>query len=200
MRGTAVTGASSRADRVNRTLLTLLGLILVGVGGYGLARSWGAFGDGSASAPLLLDSWRGFVAHQYYWFWPAAVVVSLLVGVVGLRWLRAQLAAARPEAIDLTHREDGGSTTVRPAGAARALAGDVEGYRGVNRASARLAGDPDAPEIDLRVEIADDCNLLALRSRIDEEALVRFRQALELDTLDVNVEFRLAAPAGRRLR
>ena len=200
MRGTAVTGASNGADRVNRIGLSLLGLILVGAGSYGLARSWGAFGDGSASDPLLLDSWRGFVVRQESWFWPAAVAVSLLVGLLGLRWLRGQLAAATPDAIDLTHREDGGTTTVRPAGAAQALAGDVEGYRGVNRASARLAGDPAAPDVDLRVEIADDCNLPALRSRIDDEALARFRQALELDTLDVNVEFRLAAPAGRRVR
>jgi hypothetical protein len=200
VRGQAVTGASNRADRVNRMGLSLLGLLLLGAGAYGLARGWGAFGDRAASESLLLESWRDFVVRNQDWFWPAAAVVSLLAGLLGLRWLRAQLAAARPERIDLTLRGDGGTTVVSTAGAARALAADIETYRDVSRASARLAGDPEAPEIDLWVEVADDCDVPALRVRIDEEALARFQQALEVDAVEANVEFRLTAPAPRRLR
>jgi hypothetical protein len=32
-------------DRLNALVLTLLALILIGVGAYGLARGYGAFGD-----------------------------------------------------------------------------------------------------------------------------------------------------------
>jgi hypothetical protein len=127
-------------------------------------------------------------------------VGSLLVGLLGLRWLRAQLAAATPRGIDLSHRGDGGTTVVRPAGAARALAGEIETYRAVTQASARLTGDGEAPEIDLRVEVSDDCNLSHLRTRIDDEALAHLEQALELDAVTAKVEFRLAGPSSRQVR
>lgn len=198
MSGEAVTGGSSGPDRVNRVGLSLFGLLLAGAAVYGLARGWGAFGASAASDPLLLDSWREFTIRNERWFWPAAAVASLVVGLLGLRWLRAQLAAATAEPIDLTHRGDAGTTTVHPAGAARALAEDVETHRNVNRATARLVGTPEAPEVDLRVDVTADCDLPALRTWIDEEALVRFERALEFTELDANVEFRLTAPVGRR--
>lgn len=196
----AVTGASHRTDRVNRTALTFIGLLFIGLGAYGLARGWGAFGERAASDPLLSDSWREFVSRNENWVWPAAAVGSLLVGLLGLRWLRAQLAAPTPQGIDLTHRGDGGTTVVQPAGAARALAGEIETYPAVSQATARLTGDGDAPEVDLRVEVSDDCDLSHLRTRIDDEALAHLEQALELEAVTAKVEFRLAGPTNRQLR
>ena len=196
----AVTGASHRTDRVNRTALTFIGFLFVGIGAYGLARGWGAFGERAASDPLLPGSWRQFVSRNENWVWPTAAVGSLLVGLLGLRWLQAQLAAPTPRAIDLTHRGDGGTTVVRPAGAARALEGEIETYRAVSTASARLTGDGDAPELDLRVEVSDDCDLSRLRTRIENEALTHLEQALELDGVTANVEFRLAGRSTRQLR
>ena len=196
----AVTGASHGTDRVNRSALTFIGLLLIGLGAYGLARGWGVFGERVASDLLLADSWREFVSRNENWFWPAAAAGSLLVGLLGLRWLRAQLAAATPKGIDLTHRGDGGTTVVSPAGAARALAGEIESYRAVSQATARLTGDGDAPEIDLRVEVSDDCDLARLRTRIEDEALAHLEQALELDGVTAKVEFRLAGPSTRHLR
>ena len=194
MKRQAVTGTSTGADRRNRAGLLLLGLLLLGVGAYGLARGWGAFGDRAATEPLLVDEWRRFVARNDVWFWPAAAALSLLGSLLGLRWLRAQLGAASPRRVDLTHRGDGGTTVVRPAGAAQALADDIETYRGVTQVSARVTGEPEAPEIDLRVEVVDSCHLPSLRSRIEEEALTRFQRALELESVESNVEFRLTAP------
>ncbi|HEX6379732.1 MAG TPA: alkaline shock response membrane anchor protein AmaP [Acidimicrobiia bacterium] len=189
----AVTGTSTGADRRNRAGLLLVGLLLLGVGAYGLARGWGAFGDRAAAEPLLVDDWRRFVGRNGAWFWPAAAVASLLAALLGLRWLRAQLAAGTPRRVDLTHRGDGGTTVVRPAGAARALADDIETYRGVTEVSARVTGEPEAPEIDLRVEVVDSCHIPSLRSRIEQEALARFQQALELEAVESNLEFRLSA-------
>ena len=189
----AVTGTSTGADRRNRAGLLLVGLLLLGVGAYGLARGWGAFGDRAATEPLLVDDWRRFVGRNGAWFWPAAAVASLLAALLGLRWLRAQLAAGTPRRVDLTHRGDGGTTVVRPAGAARALADDIETYRGVTEVSARVTGEPEAPEIDLRVEVVDSCHIPSLRSRIEQEALARFQQALELEAVESNLEFRLSA-------
>ncbi|HEV3365385.1 MAG TPA: hypothetical protein VG795_14850 [Acidimicrobiia bacterium] len=200
MTGQAITGASSRADRRNRIGLTVVGLVLAGLGGYGLARGWGAFGEQAASEPLLADAWRRFVGGNQALFWAGAAMASLLIALVGLRWLRAQLAESTPRRIDLTHRGDGGTTVIVPAGAAQALAGDVERYGGVASASARLTGDQEAPEVDLRIDVADSCNVPALLARIEGDALERFRRALEFETVDVNIEFRLTTPTRQRVR
>ena len=199
MRGRAVTGATHFTDRVNRTALTLLGLLLAALGGYGLARGWGAFGDRAADEPLLLESLRD-VARTEGWFWPAAAVAAALAAFAGLAWLRAQLAPATTGEVDLTHREDAGTTVVQPAGAARALSREIETYRGVTQASARLTGSNEAPEVDLRVDVTDDCNLADLRSRIDSEALPHLEQAIDLAGLAATVEFRITSESGRRLR
>lgn len=200
MKGQAVTGASSRADRRNRIGLTLVGLVLAALGGYGLARGWAAFGEPAASEPLLTDPWRRFVGRNQALFWAGAALASLLVAWVGLRWLRAQLGESTPRCIDLTHRGDGGTTVIVPAGAAQALAGDVERYGGVTAASARLAGDQEAPEVDLRIDVADSCNVPALLARIEDDALERFRRALDFETVDVDIEFRLTTTGSQRVR
>ena len=196
MKRQAVTGASTGADRRNRFGLILLGLVLLAIGVYGLARGWGAFGQQAASEPVLVESWRRAFARNSNLWWPAVGLGALLVSLLGMRWLRAQVAPATFARIDLAHREEGGMTVVRPAGAARALADDIETYRGVAGASARVIGDPTAPEIDLRVEVVEGCDVPTLRSRIEEEALVRFQEALELESLDAKVEFRLTAPSA----
>lgn len=200
MTGDAITGASSGADRRNRFGLTLVGLVLAGLGAYGLARGWGVFGDQAASEPLLVDPWRRFVGRNQALFWTGAAMASLLAAWIGLRWLRAQLAASTPRHIDLTQHGDGGTTVIVPAGAAQALAGDVERYAGVASTSARLTGDQEAPEVDLRVDVADSCNVPALLARIEDEALERFRRALDFEAIDANIEFRLSTPTRQRVR
>ena len=199
MTGQAITGASSRADRRNRIALMLVGLVLAGLGGYGLARGWAAFGEQAASEPLLVESWRRFVGRNQALFWAGAAVASMLVAWVGLRWLRGQLAVAAPRGIDLTEGGDGGSTVIVPAGAAEALAHDVERYGGVRSASARLTGDREAPEVDLRVDVADSCDVPALLARIEDDALERFRRALEFETVELNIEFRITATGHQRV-
>jgi hypothetical protein len=181
-----------------------LGLGLAAAGAYGLLRGAGVFGHRVASEPLLLDSWRRFVTDNAAWLWPAAAVAALLLAVLAvLPGLRAELVPDRTGMVDLTRHSDRGLTEVRAVGAAKALANDVETYRGVLSASARLRGAPSAPAVDLRVDVADDCDLPSLRRHIDEHALARFRQALELgDGLAVRARFRLREPArsGQRGR
>jgi hypothetical protein len=183
-------------------MIAAMALALLAAGAYGLARSFGAFGRRAASDRILAGSWPRFVGDNSGWFWPVMAAASLLLALfVVLPWLRAQLVPARPGMVNLTRPSGRGVTELRSAGAARALAGDVETYRGVQGASARLLGDPSAPEVDLRVDVADDCDLPALRRRIEEHAVARLRQALELgDDMAVTVEFRLREPAGRQLR
>jgi len=186
-------------DRRNAAVLTGLALVLLGAGAYGLSRGYGAFGDARGADPVLTDDARRFVARNADWFWPAAAVVALVLAWLGLRWLVAQIST--PAVHHLPVRADGpGRTELLASGATAALAGDIEGYPGVRSARARLVGDHPVPEVEVTVEVHDGADVPAVRRRIEEHALVRFGQALELTELRSRVHVRLAEPAGRTVR
>lgn len=186
-------------DRLNATVLTLLGIALVAAGAYGLARGYGAFGDARAADPILTAGVRDFVSENGDWFWPLAAVVSLLVAWLGLRWLLAQLSTSTVGHLPV--RADGpGHTELLSSGATAALARDIEDYPGVRSASARLIGDHPAPEVAVHVEVHDDADVAAVRRRIEEHARTRFRTALELTKLRSQIHIRLAERAGRSVR
>ncbi len=186
-------------DRLNAAVLTLLALVLLGLGAYGLARGYGAFGDARAGDPVLTDDIRDFVTRNSDWFWPLAAAVALLVAWLGLRWLVAQLSTTAVGPLPV--QADGpGRTELLGSGATAALARDVEEHPGVRSASARLIGDDPVPEISVTVDVHDDADIAAVRRRIEEHALVRFRGALELTKLRSQIHFRLAERAGRSVR
>ena len=186
-------------DRLNSTVLTLLALVLLAVGGYGLARGYGAFGDAQAADPILGDDVRDFVSRNANWFWPLAAVLSLLVAWLGLRWLLAQFST--PAVSRLPVRADGpGHTELVASGATAALARDIEDYPGVRSARARLVSDHPSPEVEVTVDVHDDADVPGIRRRIEEHALARFRSALELQELRSQVHVRLAERAGRTVR
>jgi len=185
-------------DRVNTAALTLLALMLVGVGAYGLARGYGAFGEGPAAGPVLGDDARDVVSQNASWFWPLAAVVALLVAWLGLRWLLAQIST--PTVSRLTVLSDGpGRTELSASGATSALACEIENYPGVRSAQARLRSDHPTPDVEVTVDVHDDTDVPALRRRIEEHALARFRTALELAELSPVVHVRLAARSGRNV-
>ena len=186
-------------DRLNSAVLTVLALALVALGGYGLARGYGAFGEARAGDPVLSGDVREFVSDNSDWFWPLAAVLSLLVAWLGLRWLLAQLSTATVGHLPV--RADGpGHTELLGSGATSALARDIEEYPGVRSASARLVGEHPVPEIAVTVDVHDDADVAALRRRIEEHALVRFRSALELTQLRTQIHIRLTDRAGRSVR
>ena len=186
-------------DRLNSTVLTLLALLLLGVGGYGLARGYGAFGDARAADAILGDEVRDFVSRNADWFWPLAAVISLVVAWLGLRWLLAQFST--PTVSRLPVRADGaGHTELVVSGATAALARDIEDYSGVRSARARLVSDHPSPEVEVTVDVHDDADVPGVRRRIEEHALARFRSALELQELRSQVHVRLAERAGRTVR
>ncbi|GAA1387922.1 hypothetical protein GCM10009613_24500 [Pseudonocardia kongjuensis] len=190
--------AANRPARLNRSLLLLIGLVLLVAGAAGLA-----FGTGSLrallpgldpSVPLLpaaLDPppWVPWVTLG------AAVVVGLLA----LRWLLAQ-ARRRPRTSDWTlpaaqvAGRDAGITRLHSDHAAAALAADVESYDGVQRAAAVLVGDRARPEVHLDVTAETGADLAALRDLIDDHALPRLRAALGADGGRTELVLRLVEP------
>ncbi len=187
-------------DQLNRVVLVLVSLLLLGAGGYALARGYEAFGAEQADDEVLLEPVRDFVGRYQTLFWIAVLAVCLIVAYLALRWLVAQFHSPRLTQIDLTADGSKGSTQLRAAGASDALASDIETYRGVSSASARLVEDGERPEVDVRVDVNDDADVPGLRTRIEEEALPRFSRALEVRAVEARLHLRLTEPAPRLVR
>ena len=91
-----------------------------------------------------------------------------------------------------------GSTALPTSAAATAIARDVSAYRGVDTATATLAGARSAPTVHLDVAVETHASVADLRDRITEEALPRLRTALQVDRLPAQLVLRLDAHEGTR--
>lgn len=188
-------------DRSNRFVLLLLGALLLAAGGYGLARGFGAFGQDRTDDPTLPQGIADFAARNAEWFWPAVAIAALVVAYLGLRWFGAQIPA--PESvrqIDLSKDSTRGTTRVRAAGVARALAADVDRQEGVSSARARFVSRDGRADLEVVAEIFDDADLEEVRRHIEGRALTKFRRVLEADDMKVHLLIRPGrGSVGRRV-
>jgi hypothetical protein len=180
---------------LNRTLLALIGLLLLAGGGGLLAVGLLPAGTlpVAATTPLLpaepvLADWTPY----------AAIGGAVVVGLLALGWLAAQLPR-RPDHRPWRSTGAAGTTELRPATLADAAAEDVADLPGVERARATLSGAADHPRLHLVVDTSPDADPATVRGRITEHALPRLRQALELDALPTDLLLRLPSGPGTRV-
>lgn len=183
----------NRPARLNRTLLAVLGLLLLAAGGYAMAAQRGWFGWVDRSATLTPGD-----AAPPRWVFYAAVAAAVVLGLLCLRWLGAQLFRL-PGAVEWQLAEDdsAGGTVLSSKTAAAAVAADIESYDRVDAAAAWLSGPGRAPELHLIVTAEPGTDLTALRRRILGEAVPRLREALEVGVIPVTMELRLTADRAR---
>ncbi len=192
----------NRPARLNRAVLTLLGLIALAVGVFVVLAGAGILAvllpiPVRADVPLLpvnpnVPGWGPWVGAA------AAVVVGLLA----LRWLIAQ-TIRRPAGSDWQLAADThiGTTRINSDTAAEPLAQEITDYPGVQSATARLTGPRQHPHLYVRVTADDRADISALRHRIGNDAIPRLVQALNLPALAADVLLRLdTAGSARRTR
>lgn len=184
----------NRPAALNRTLLALIGLVLLAAGGFALATHFGRLHVLDPASALVPGS-----TAPPTWVFYAAIAVAVVLGLLCLRWLTAQ-AFRRPKTVAWRTEEAEGATTLDSSTAAAPVAADVEGYDGVRSASAWLTGPREAPALFLIVTTDAEADAGAIRARITEHAVPRLRQALEVDALPVRLEVRLTAKSGARAR
>ncbi|MCA0144003.1 alkaline shock response membrane anchor protein AmaP [Blastococcus sp. LR1] len=177
---------SSRVNGVNRTILALLGLLLLAAGGLGLALGFGAFGDGDQ--PVLPQPVRDFARNQP-WFWWAVAAVCLLLALLGLRWLLAQLHTDRIGRLELTTDDRDGLTTVHTSALADAVEAEAESLRGVAGASAHVL-DRGGRRVALAVDLTDYADIAEVRQALEDRLVSNMRQALDDPQLPVDIELR----------
>ncbi|MEC3973879.1 alkaline shock response membrane anchor protein AmaP [Amycolatopsis sp. H20-H5] len=184
----------NRPARLNRTVLTIFGIVLLAAGAFTVLTHFGRLTVLKPESTLVPGT-----GTPPTWALYAAAAVAVVLGLVLVRWLVAQLTR-KPK----THTwrfesdPDTGRTELAASTAIDPFAREVKTYAGVHAAHATLAGTSASPAVALVISAEQDGDLTAVRHQLETEGLPRLRQALDLDTLPVTVEFRFSTKAGAR--
>ena len=166
------------ADRTNRLMLTLFGVLVLAAGGGGMAASTGVFGAAFSRHYLFDNRASSYIGHHGGWLWPAVAGSCVLIALACMRWMLALLASTdRAGDIIIGGSTDEGTTILRPAALVDALTSEVSAYHGVDSAKGRVIGDGRDPEVVLTVITAPAADLRALHHRIEAEAFAHARHA-----------------------
>lgn len=188
-------------DRVNRTVLIVLGLILTAAGVYALLRTTGALFD--RDQVVLGPDLRRWAHDDRGWLWLAAGILSGLLALLGLWWLIAQTRRWEQRSVDLTYAGQGPvpwRAVVGSGAIEDAVAADVARDRSVEAANAHVNLDGPDPQVELRVDAHAGTDLPGLTRRIHDDVLERVSQALERPSLTARIRYRLVDPPGRVVR
>ena len=188
------------ADRTNRLALTLLGLLLVAAGGLALTASAGGFGTPYSHRDLRDNRAATWIGAHGSWFWWAVAGVCVIIILLALRWILTLLVSTdRAGDITITRSGPHGGTTMHPAAITGAITREIETYRGVAAAKARVLGEPGSPELAVTVTTAATAQLAALRQRIEDQALAHARQALGRDNLPIQLDINVNSHTPERV-
>ncbi|WP_380166355.1 alkaline shock response membrane anchor protein AmaP [Jannaschia sp. R86511] len=192
------TTMSSRPGRLNRTLLALLGAVLLLSGAAVLALATGALsgvlpGLAPPDQPVLPEAALGYLLEQP-WVPVAVAALGVLVALLGLRWLLAQLPRRSGTGrIGLGGEPGRGVTRLDASTVADAVEHDVEGYAGVRSAHAAVSGGRSQTTLTLSLVVDPGTDLRALTERVRDHAQARLARALGVD----EVRGRLLVTTGR---
>jgi hypothetical protein len=176
------------ADRTNRVVLAIFGLVLLAVGVAGLIASLGGFGKAFADKALFTNRVSRYFGEQGSWLWPVIAVGCALVALLMLRWIYVLLVSTdRADDIVFRGDPDPGRTVLRPAALAAAVRDEISTYHGVSSAKARVLGDPGDPRLVVTVAALTTADIPALRQRIETQAFAHSRQALEKADLPIRM-------------
>lgn len=179
----------SRADRLNRVLLTIIALMLIAAGTTGLLFGLGALGQDRASDLVLSGKVEQFVVEQAPWFWPLVAVVLMVLALLALRWLLQQLRTDRVGDLDLTEHRNRGETRVDVAAVTDALVEATQRCAGVDSASARVVQVRGDDRLVLSVRLADRADIAEVRRQLATGPLTDLRHVLgEATCPDIAVE------------
>ncbi|MFG2007213.1 alkaline shock response membrane anchor protein AmaP [Spirillospora sp. NPDC048911] len=182
---------------INRTGLTIVGLLLTAGGTAVLARALGPWGSSAESTSVLTDGMRRY-PDGHSWFWPTVAAGSCALALIGVAWLLAQARSDRLPGLSLEADDADGQTRVSAQAVTSALEDEIAALPSVREARARLLGGKDHPRLLLNVAYGARADLDALRRGIEEKAVTHVRAALDLNALPTVVRLRLVSGGHRR--
>lgn len=187
---------------VNRVLLTLVGLVLLAVGGAVLAVGLGApspswwVHQGRHDALLTAAErtrWRGEA-----WWWPTVIAVLALLVLLTLWWTAGVLRRRRLGEV-LIDTGDGAGALLRGRALEGVLTGEAGRLDGVAQAQARLTGRKDAPEARVRLLLEPHVDPATTLERLTTEALAHARDSAALRALPAKVRLKAVKHKAERV-
>lgn len=189
------------ADRTNRFLLGLFGLLVLLAGAAGMIASTGGFGAAFAQRTLFDNQVSRYIGNNGDWFWAAAAFACLLVFLAALRWIVALLISTdRAADITVPGDKEQGTTKMPPSALTGALVGEIETYHGVDAAKGRVIGSASDPRVVITVTAAPTADLSALYRRLENQALTHARHALGDPGLPIQLDLHVSRRAPARPR
>ncbi|HKF89355.1 MAG TPA: hypothetical protein VKB85_14965 [Propionibacteriaceae bacterium] len=180
--------SAARVNATNRTVLALIGLVLLAAGIGGLLLSLNLIATGTGRWPVVPDAVAGFVTGTS-WLPSAAAAAAVAVALLGLWWLLAQFRVDWPGQLDLTGDRPDGITTLAAGAFTDAVEDDAESIRGVTGASANLRSKP-TRRLDLTVNLAAFADLGEVRRSLEQQTAARTRQVIDQPNLPIRIELR----------
>jgi hypothetical protein len=188
------------ADRTNRVMLLLLALLLLAAGLDAGAASLGLFGHFTQHSKLTVNPTSRYFAAQGAWLWPVIAVAAGIMTLLALRWLVALLFSTdRAHDLPIGTGGPAGRTTLAGGALTEAVTEEIESYRGVDSARARLVGDSYHPGLVVTTTLEETADLVALRQRIENEALTHARSALDSPTMPVRLNLTVTTRRASRV-
>ncbi|MBX6748527.1 MAG: hypothetical protein IRY85_02460 [Micromonosporaceae bacterium] len=191
---------------MNRALWTVIGLVLLVAGVFGLLVGYGVLSFVDRQQVVLPSSVIDFWNRNEAWLLALTILAGLVVAVLGVRLIRAQLRRrggapmadlylpSPPEPTEAPQAE--GGTEVASRALHRALQRDLESDRQIRDATVRLTGPADHPRLRVRLAVTADADVAALADHVDR-AMHRFTttSGLQPDLSEVVVRIPTRAPA-----
>jgi hypothetical protein len=188
------------AERTNRVMLTLLALLLLAAGLGAGAASAGLFGTFTEHSSLMANPTGRFFGAQGDWLWPVIAVGGAIMLLLAVRWLAALLFSTdRSGDLDIHPAGLAGHTVLAGGALTDAVTEEIESYRGVDSARARLIGDPDSPALVVTATLEETADLAVLRRHIEREALTHARAALDNPSLPVQLDLTVTTRRATRV-
>lgn len=171
------------AGTLNRTWLTILGLLAIIGGAALILQATGTLHSLTDTAPSGDSVVTGDLHTVFAPSWVVAVMlaVGLILGVLGLLWMIAQIPRKNTAGAYRLHEDGGqGFTTCDPSVLATAVETQIDTLPGVVTSSALLRGTAKAPDLTLKVTVNDRTDIQGLIHLIQTTTLPELSTALEV--------------------
>jgi hypothetical protein len=187
--------AVARSAGGDRTLTTVLGLVLLAAAVIALLVGAGTFGAYRAQRPLIdpiAASWVAGHTGAARWI---AIGAGVLLFLVGVWWtVRSLRPEPRPD-VSLSELP-GERLFVEHSAICDAVRHDAEAITGVSRARVRLVGTPVRPALRIALTLVEGTDVRDVWADLDGRVLARAREAFAVSALPTAVRLELDATSA----
>ncbi|MEO8220930.1 MAG: hypothetical protein ABI563_09115 [Specibacter sp.] len=184
------------AGTLNRTWLTILGVLILTAGIAVLLQTTGILQTFTASPPagakIVTGELHPFFAQQ--WLVLLILLMGVLVGVLALLWIIAEVPRKNTaDSYRLHLSGTQGRTTCEPAVLATALENQINTLPDVVSSSVLLRGTADEPDLTLKVTVNDRADIRALLRHLERTTFSELSTALEAPLYKRRVQIDVSA-------